>query len=148
EGKDGVARVDRILLVRIIEIGGAYQAVVAFESREVTGCICVGFRDVMEHQDPLAEPIRADLKSRAVGGERVVSNGPGNRIAFSRIVDWLRSIGVVFAIIQHGLEHPIGVSRQWSGWLIRSIVREKWRSIAVTDALEVAIGRTGLVGAI
>ena len=67
KGVDGVAGAGGILLVRIGEVGGAHQAIVA--DVRLT-------REMMEHQHPLAEAAGAHLKARAVGGEGVVAEGP------------------------------------------------------------------------
>ena len=59
-------------------------------------------REMMEHQDALAETVRPQLETGAVGGERIVTAQP------RPVLDRGRDVRVVLAIVKHDFEHPVG----------------------------------------
>src|SRR6266446_1118276 len=103
------------------KIGGAYQTV-----HPDVGLV----REMMKHQHAAAKAIGADLERRAVGGERI-----------RPAVPWLggilrnRSQQIVFAVIEHELETPVGGQGCGSG---RSQVGKIWRAVAVENILDIS----------
>ena len=82
--------------VPVDEVGGAHQAVRA-HSRLV--------REVVEHQDALAEAVGSHLEAGAIGGERIVAAEPVPAVVGRRLV------GVVLAVVEDDLEQPVGFRR-------------------------------------
>ena len=59
---------------------------------------------MMKHEDALAQAVRAHLEAGTVGGERVEATEP-----LAHIVAGKRLVRVVLSVIQHDLEHPVGI---------------------------------------
>ena len=72
QGKNWIARVGRIFLVRVREISRAHEAVRAH--------LRLTWK-VVKHQHPLAKPVGANLEAGAVGGKGVVADGPRDGVA-------------------------------------------------------------------
>src|SRR5262245_17451108 len=96
--------------------------------------------EMMEHQDAPAETIRAYLKGGPVGGEGIRSAGPRPCRVVRRGVRL-----IVFAVVKHNLEAPIG--GQW-GWRPSGQVRKIRSTVPVGDTLDVPLGRARQIAAV
>src|SRR5690242_471673 len=91
-------------------------------------------REMMEHQHALAETIGTNLKATAVRGEWVTATEPCFPIVR------LRMPLIMFAVVEDNLEHPIGLCQIW--------LEQAGGTIAIGDALQVAVGCTAFRGTI
>ncbi len=89
----------------------------------------------MEHQNALAKAIRAHFETSPVGRKRVLSNTPRALVVPKKDTYRLsrRVFRVVLAVIEDYFEKPIAS-------LAQIFQRDARRTVAVVDALEVAVG--------
>ena len=95
---------DPTSFLTVFKFGGVNQTIGA----------CGLFGEMVEHQDPVAETVRAHFEARAVSRKRIFADGP-MRLRCGRAMSPQVAIGVVrldaimiFAVIEDGLEHPAG----------------------------------------
>src|SRR5690554_5668964 len=89
----------------------------------------------MEHKDPLAEAVGANLKAGAVGRKWIVAARP------AVVVVRLRGVGIVFTIVEDHLKHPgiVWKLSRVNGLPSHSVAIR--HTIAILDALQIAIRR-------
>ncbi len=117
----------------VVELGGANEVVRRAEF----------VREVVEHKHALAKAFRPHFEARPVGRERVLADGPGALVIFKKNTGALCAgiFGVVLAIIEDCFKEPVAAPAQIFHGLTRC-------EVSVLDALEIAVSRTSLIGAV